>query len=278
MNILSLNMNGLGLADFKLRWVSNLVNKHNSSVVGLQETKRNFFSDLMVKRIWKSTDFDFVTSNSVGQAGGLISIWNNNLFRKSHSICREDCIVIQGSWIENNVQVCFFNIYASQNPVKRAELWNFVNGILLNWSGVAIVFGDFNEVRSGMERKGSVLDERSTKIFNSFITSNNLIDVKMGGSAFTWIKGRGSKMSKLDRFLITESFGDVWPNFEALTETRMYSDHKPIVLKQINRDYGISPFKFFNSWLEEEELEEIVKKTWSEFSIDGQHKKLFIIM
>lgn len=245
MNILSLNINGMGLGDFKSRWVSNLVTKHNSSVVGLQETKRKVFSDLMVKRIWKSSDFDFVSSNSVGQGGGLISIWNNNLFRKSYSICREDCIVIQGTWLENNVQVCFINIYASQNPTKREELWSFVNTTLLNWGGVTIVFGDFNEVRSANERR---------------------------------IKGRGSKMSKLDRFLISECFGDAWPNFEALTETRMYSDHKPIVLKQINRKYGVAPFKFFNSWLEEEELVELVKKTWSEFSIDGQHKKIFVIM
>lgn len=59
MNILSLNVNGLGKGDFKLDWVRNLVNSHNIDVVGLQEIKRKEFSDMSGRRLWGSNDFEF---------------------------------------------------------------------------------------------------------------------------------------------------------------------------------------------------------------------------
>ena len=122
------------------------------------------------------------------------------------------------------------------------------------------------------------MDERATKNFNDFIINNNLTDVNLGGTDFTWIKGGGTKLSKLDRFLVSGNFGEYWPNFEAKLDLRLYSDHKPIILYQVKRNYGKIPFKFFNSWLEEEECKGIIKDTWERCETEGQHLKLFVIM
>lgn len=180
MNILTLNLNGLGKGDFKSFWVSDLIKKHNIAMVGLQETKRREISDLMVKRIWGSPDFEFVYRNSVGQGGGLLSVWNKHLFVKESSICRDDCIVLKGVWTENNCHICFINCYANQCPVRRVDLWQFISNMLTDWRGVAIVFGDFNDVRNPMERVGSSTDDKATAAFNEFIRGNNLVDVKIG--------------------------------------------------------------------------------------------------
>ncbi|GKC32857.1 MAK10-like protein [Tanacetum coccineum] len=67
-----------------------------------------------------------------------------------------------------------------------------------------ILFGDLNEVRSESERFGSTFSCRDATIFNSFIHDTGLIDLPMGGWHFTWVNKVGSKMRKLDRFLISD--------------------------------------------------------------------------
>ncbi|GKA03205.1 RNA-directed DNA polymerase, eukaryota [Tanacetum coccineum] len=52
------------------------------------------------------------------------------------------------------------------------------------------------------ERRGSGFNATSARVFDQFITGSGLVDVKMEGYAFTWTHPSGSKMSKLDRFLI----------------------------------------------------------------------------
>lgn len=73
MNILSLNINGFGKGDYKMDWVRILINSHKVAVVGIQETKRKEVTDMMLKRLWGSMDFDFFYVGSPGQGGGLLS-------------------------------------------------------------------------------------------------------------------------------------------------------------------------------------------------------------
>ncbi|GKD99554.1 RNA-directed DNA polymerase, eukaryota, reverse transcriptase zinc-binding domain protein, partial [Tanacetum coccineum] len=67
-----------------------------------------------------------------------------------------------------------------------------------------ILFGDLNEVRSESERFRSTFSCGDATIFNSFIHDTGLNDLPMGGWHFTWLNKVGSKMRKLDRFLISD--------------------------------------------------------------------------
>nr|GEY79588.1 RNA-directed DNA polymerase, eukaryota [Tanacetum cinerariifolium] len=64
--------------------------------------------------------------------------------------------------------------------------------------------GDFNEVRSIDERFGSMFNQSSSRLFNYFITSSGLVDVKLEGYSFTRAHPSATKMSKLDRFLVSK--------------------------------------------------------------------------
>ncbi|GKD28006.1 RNA-directed DNA polymerase, eukaryota [Tanacetum coccineum] len=65
--------------------------------------------------------------------------------------------------------------------------------------------GDFNEVRNKNERLGTIFNVHGANAFNSFISMTNLEEVPLGGCSFTWCHRSASKMSKLDRFLMSES-------------------------------------------------------------------------
>ncbi|KAL4583462.1 hypothetical protein LXL04_008035 [Taraxacum kok-saghyz] len=86
---------GLGKGDYKSTWIKDIVCRNNIDFLGIQETKRKNLSDLTIRSIWGSNDFDFEFKSSSGQSGGLACIWNRDLFKKNHCIARFDCLVIK---------------------------------------------------------------------------------------------------------------------------------------------------------------------------------------
>ncbi|GJU35841.1 RNA-directed DNA polymerase, eukaryota [Tanacetum coccineum] len=122
--------------------------------------------------------------------------------------------------------------------------------------------GDFNEVRFASERYGSSFHALNAANFNSFIANSNLIDIPLGGYSYTWADKYASKMSKLDRFLVSQGIVDLFPNLTGLVLHRNISDHRPILLKESHVDYGPTPFRLFHSWFSENDFCNVVEDSW----------------
>ncbi|GKC62064.1 RNA-directed DNA polymerase, eukaryota [Tanacetum coccineum] len=75
-------------------------------------------------------------------------------------------------------------------------------------------------------------------------------------------------MSKLDRFLLSESLVRECSTFSAISLKRYLSDHRPILLRDLVHDYGPTPFRFFHYWLEVDGFEAFVKQVWQELQVD----------
>ncbi|GJU26766.1 zinc finger, CCHC-type containing protein [Tanacetum coccineum] len=89
---------------------------------------------------------------------------------------------------------------------SKSILWEYISVLLARWNGEAIVMGDFNEVHSSDERRGSCFNPYSARRFDRFILTSGLVDIKLKGYTFTWSYPSASKMSKLDRFLVSDGF------------------------------------------------------------------------
>ncbi|GJS62203.1 RNA-directed DNA polymerase, eukaryota [Tanacetum coccineum] len=76
-------------------------------------------------------------------------------------------------------------------------------------------------------------------------------------------------MSKLDRFLISENLWNSHPNINAVTLDRHLSDHRPILLRESITDYGPTPFRFYNSWIEIDGFKELVEDSWRDAPVDN---------
>nr|GEY59169.1 RNA-directed DNA polymerase, eukaryota, reverse transcriptase zinc-binding domain protein [Tanacetum cinerariifolium] len=135
-----------------------------------------------------------------------------------------------------------------------------------NASRSVILFGDLNEVRNVFERFGSIFSSGDAAIFNDFIQESGLIDLPMGGRSFTWMNKVGSKMSKLDRFLISDNVNQDIPNLQVMALDRRWSDHNLILLHSKNFDFGPTPFKIFHSWFDQIDFEKVVKDKWDDIT------------
>ncbi|GJS89443.1 RNA-directed DNA polymerase, eukaryota [Tanacetum coccineum] len=153
-------------------------------------------------------------------------------------------------------------------------LWDYLSHVIANWKGEVIIMGDFIEVRNKTKRFGSVFNVQGANAFNLFISSAGLEEVPLGGCSFTWCHKSATKMSKLDRFLISQSLMSSCPNISAITLDRYLSDHRPILLRESKYDYGPIPFRFFHYWFEVDGFEKLVEESWTEAPLDGSNAML----
>ncbi|GJW81066.1 RNA-directed DNA polymerase, eukaryota [Tanacetum coccineum] len=133
-------------------------------------------------------------------------------------------------------------------------LWDYLVHVITKWDGEVIVMGDFNEVRFKNERFGSLFHAHGADAFNRFILQANLQEIPLGGCSFTWCHRSAKKMSKLDRFLMSEGLLGVNPNFSALTLDRMY-----------------------HYWFEIDGFEEMISKAWCECPIVEVNPMLYLM-
>ncbi|GAU20900.1 hypothetical protein TSUD_120920 [Trifolium subterraneum] len=114
------------------------------------------------------------------------------------------------------------------------------------------VCGDFNVVRSTEERRGSVrvVSNNDSIHFNHFIEESSLIDLPLSGKCFTWFRGDGRSMSRLDKFLLSEDWCMVWPDCVQFALMCGLSDHCHLSLTMDEVNLGPKPFRMLKSWSE----------------------------
>nr|GFA68594.1 RNA-directed DNA polymerase, eukaryota [Tanacetum cinerariifolium] len=125
-------------------------------------------------------------------------------------------------------------------------LWDYLSFVIGNWEGEVVIMGDFNEVRDISERFGSIFNKHGAEAFNSFIVNMGLVEVPLGGCSFTWCHKSANKMSKLDRFLISNNLTCSCPRISSTSLDIFLSDHRPIIMRDAHYDYRPIPFKFFH--------------------------------
>ncbi|GJW25680.1 hypothetical protein Tco_0039491 [Tanacetum coccineum] len=71
-----------------------------------------------------------------------------------------------------------------------------------------------------------------------------------------------TKLSKLDRFLISDEVLEILPDICINALDRLWSDHTPILFHISKSDFGPIPFKLYNSWLSLDGFDDAIKATW----------------
>nr|KAJ0218832.1 hypothetical protein LSAT_V11C300154990 [Lactuca sativa] len=261
-SILSINSRGVG-CKVKREWIKTLKSKNHISLLGIQETKTSEFKGKLDKAIWGSSSFLCETIDSIGLSGGIATLWDPSTFQCSVTIKGDNFLAVKGSWIASKSSYGFINVYAPNDPSRRKMLWSNLERVICAEDNTRwVVFGDFNAVRSAEERIGSSFCSSTAYHFNKFIASAGLIDLPIGGRKFTYMSSDCSKHSKLDRFLISHNCSNDWPQLIVTVLPRLHSDHCPLILSSSDSDFGAPPFRFFNSWLLDDELEGVVKQGW----------------
>lgn len=172
--------------------------------------------------------------------------------------------------VSDNFDWLLSGVYGPCDTLERRRMWSESSLMRLVWDLPWCVGGDFNEVRLMHERKNCNSSTRGMQDFNKFFDSEELTDSPVVGARFTW-RGRNSNclLSKLDRFMVSESWEAHFPTVCVSALARPFSDHKPIKLSCDLVDRGPTPWRFEDMWLHNTNILELMKEWWNSFSFFG---------
>ncbi|GJV86771.1 retrovirus-related pol polyprotein from transposon TNT 1-94 [Tanacetum coccineum] len=229
----TVGVEGIG-DDGKKGWLKSIINEEKSDIIGLQEIK----------------------------SGGILLIWDANIFVCGEAIGDERFMAIKGNWKGKIVDVYLVCVYGPHVSLEKSSLWDELLTLMERMGGAWCIFEDFNVIKRPDDRLNSQVNIKEMDDFNDLVNVSRLIEVPMGGQKFTRVSDDGRKFSKLDRFLLNDKFKEQWVNLAVVAIDQKLSDHCPIVLKDMDLDFGPKPFRFFDTWLEEKDIGQVVAGAW----------------
>ncbi|WMV37052.1 hypothetical protein MTR67_030437 [Solanum verrucosum] len=151
------------------------------------------------------------------------------------------------------------------------ELWEELGAMRSLCEGPWVVCGDFNTTRFPSEKINCIRLSRAMIDLSSCINELELIDPPLFGGSYTWRGGENHRnASRIDRFLYSFPWDDMFLQIRQCTLPSLGSDHNPIVLICGNKAFRRSYFKFEKWWLNVEGFKSKVHEWWSSFEVSGR--------
>lgn len=165
------------------------------------------------------------------------------------------CIILAGDLVKQGKEVCFCNVYALNVEKDMVDLWNFILNAQISFLIPWCIGGDFNTVLCEAEGKYGEINSGLMKSFNIFVVHAMVIDIPLQGISFTWSNNREQAFwAHLDKFLISPWILFWFPKLSQKGLPRSISDHSAVMIGEPRVDPGPYPFRFYNDWLEDDEL------------------------
>ncbi|XP_071709031.1 uncharacterized protein [Rutidosis leptorrhynchoides] len=257
MKILSINIRGFKVGG-KVGWFKSLLFSANPIVSAIQETKSHGVNDTWVENLWGSVNVGYVEKQVVGRSGGLLLIWDSNVFVVDEAVVDEFFIAVKGKITSYDTEIVVVNVYGPHSDNKKKRFWDSLDSLLRLNNVAWVLCGEFNDVRHLDERQNCEFKERRASMFNDFIERNCLLEIPLLGKKFTRISDDGMKFCKLDRFLVSDNFCLMWSDLSSIPLDRKLTDHSHILLKNGHTDFGPKPFQVFNSRFDEVGVDKII--------------------
>ncbi|PWA74145.1 hypothetical protein CTI12_AA254970 [Artemisia annua] len=131
--------------DNKKRWIRELCRMESPCVLGLQETKAREIDEDWIEDLWGSKNFGFAQVECNGRSGGLIMVWDDNVFTCKDAVGDDRFIAIKGEWKGIEGDIVVVNVYGPHEPRQKTELWKRLTSLMSNVTAAWCFFGDFNE-------------------------------------------------------------------------------------------------------------------------------------
>ena len=167
-NILNWNVRGI---NSQIRWddIRAKIDESNCGIICLQETKRDFFDQAYLRNFSPRRYNQFAYTASVGLSGGIITIWNGSLFLGYVVSQNTYQITVRLSCNLSGNIFYISNIYGPCHNDDRTEFFDWLSNIDASQMDHWILMGDFNLIRSPLDRNRPGGDTNNMLIFNSLL-------------------------------------------------------------------------------------------------------------
>lgn len=152
MKLFSWNIRGLGRPE-KRRKIKNLLFDKKIDMALIQETKRSSMSNQVIRSLWPREKMESMVVDAMGVAGGLVCIWDPDVFQLSECCSNRNFILLSGT-ILHSFNCVILNVYAPNDLIRRRKLWKSLLNLKTLFPKPWCLGGDFNEITNLRERIG----------------------------------------------------------------------------------------------------------------------------
>lgn len=211
----------------------------------------------------------FIVPN-LGLNGGLALFWKNEVIVevKKSALSHIDAVLVGGDSFRPWHLIGF---YGNPDTSWRITSWNLLKDLSLASQLLCMVVGDFNEIRSSLEKEGGVPRPKyRMPRFNNAINFCGLREVGFVGPTFTWLyqKRDGTQIhERLDKALVSQDWLSLFLSLKLYHKSSSVSDHSSLLLNFLpkpKKGKQKKLFKFESMWMGDARCEQVVVATWNE--------------
>ena len=123
-------------------------------------------------------------------------------------------------------------VYGPQQENEKMDFLNELRNIHNLVGPEWIILGDFNMIRRAREKNKGLINRRIMSLFNKTIDDLQLLELDLNGRAFTWSNEQNEPtMTRIDRFLATTEWHQLFPPADLQAIGTMTSDHCPLIMQ-----------------------------------------------
>jgi exonuclease III len=230
----SLNCRGVGKKGMSI-YLADLIKDQQLDFIGLQETIKKDYSPAFLRRIDPGGEFDWKWISSVGRSGGILGGFRLSRFTICDTSVGRFHIKVSLLDLKINVKWCLIIVYGAAQASDKEDFLVELGNICSNQNLPILVGGDFNLLRFSSEKNKAMIHSNWSDIFNSIINTCALREIHMTSGQFTWSNNHSDPtLEKLDRFLMSSSWEDLFPLVTVHKLVRDMSDHNPLILDTLD--------------------------------------------
>jgi len=249
ISFVSWNVRGLGQSSRCDDVLAELLSVR-PSIVALQETKLPTVSNQKRNSFLPARLSNFVTRDSVGASGGMLTAWDASVFSLENASPLPYTLTSGLSLRADSVSFSLTNVYAPTSRENKPAFFRELASIADSISSPWMLLGDFNLTRFPDDKNTGSFNVADADRFNEVINALGLIEIPLVDRAYTWSNRRDEPtLVRLDRCFVSLDWDTVFPNTTLRSLSRFASDHVPLVATASTSIPRSVCFRFENSWM-----------------------------
>jgi exonuclease III len=260
IKIITWNVRGLNDKS-KRSSIRNFIRLESPDIICLQETKLSRVPETIYRQMFSRRYAKGICLPAQGTSGGIILTWKNSVFKCDGRILKENVITADLRLMMDDQLIRITGVYGPTTGTHRAEFLQQIREQKPMHDEPWMICRDFNLILGSQERSSGNMWPRDRE-FKNLIDELSMMDIPLQGRKYTW--SNGTAMEKLDRFLISPSWNNVFPAVTQKALPNIASDHCPLECQCSTTFPQANTFKFENYWLKLEDFRSLVQTTWEQ--------------
>jgi hypothetical protein len=176
--------------------------------------------------------------------------------------------------LEENITWCLTGVYGPQADQEKIAFLQEISDLRQHMRAAWLIIGDFNLIYRAEDKNNDRVNIRMLNRFKNTIDNLQLAPLELKGRRFTWCNDQQNPtMTKIDHFLASNVWLEIFPRPDLQALASLGSDHCPLFLQGDTEYDFYRGFRFEAHWINMPGFIQTVQTAWEQ-PVDSQDPML----